>query len=178
MPEYPADLPGGESTGTLLGTKVIQVFPGDYGADGLDAIDRFDEPHFRYLEDGRPEPVMERKMKHGNMNADEYRDHYEIGYPTNIEHILIDGDTVTFHKNTVTFHKNGEPLEARYASHGYEILTYETGNRGVRFIVEKVEGDDDAPQYIQFRDRRIPPVAAIWPVFRGLQSIPQLLQGV
>lgn len=50
MLEYPADLPSGESTGTLLGSKVMQVFLGNYGADGLVVIDPVDEPHFSYIE--------------------------------------------------------------------------------------------------------------------------------
>ena len=47
---YPADLPTGESTGTLLGSKAIQVFLGNYGAKGLVVIDPVDAPHFRYVE--------------------------------------------------------------------------------------------------------------------------------
>jgi zinc transport system substrate-binding protein len=50
MLDYPADLPTGESTGTLLGSKAMQVFLGNYGADGLVVIDPVDAPHFRYVE--------------------------------------------------------------------------------------------------------------------------------
>ena len=50
MLEYPADLPAGESTGTLLGSKAMQVFLGNFGAKGLVVIDPVDEPHFRYVE--------------------------------------------------------------------------------------------------------------------------------
>jgi zinc transport system substrate-binding protein len=60
----------------------------------------------------------------------------------------------------VTFFEDGKPLATRYASDGHEILTYQTGNRGVRFIFEKTEGDEAAPQYIQFSDHRIAPAAA------------------
>ena len=49
MLEYPADLPAGQSTGTLLGSRSMQVFLGNYG-DGLVVIDPVDEPHFRYVE--------------------------------------------------------------------------------------------------------------------------------
>ncbi|TIU09386.1 MAG: ZinT family metal-binding protein, partial [Mesorhizobium sp.] len=62
--------------------------------------------------------------------------------------------------DTVKFFKDGKPLEARYASDGYEILTYEKGNRGVRFIFKKTEGDAATPQYIQFSDHKIAPEAA------------------
>ena len=47
---YPADLPSGETTGTLLGAKSMQVFLGNYGAKGLVVVDPADEPNFRYIE--------------------------------------------------------------------------------------------------------------------------------
>lgn len=50
MLEYPADLPSGLSVGTLLGSKSMQVFLGNYGANGLVVIDPVDAPHFRYVE--------------------------------------------------------------------------------------------------------------------------------
>jgi zinc transport system substrate-binding protein len=108
---------------------------------------------YPYLQDGTLDPVMEHKAEHGEMSADEYRAYYEIGYETNVDRIVIEGDTVTFFEN-------GAPLEARNESDGYEILTYPKGNRGVRFIFEKTEGDEAAPQYIQFSDHKIAPEAA------------------
>lgn len=50
MLEYPADLPGGVTTGTVLGSTGIQVFLGNYGPNGLVVIDPVDAPHFRYIE--------------------------------------------------------------------------------------------------------------------------------
>ncbi|MDF2998112.1 MAG: ZinT/AdcA family metal-binding protein [Xanthobacteraceae bacterium] len=50
MLEYPADLPAGQSTGTLIGSKSMQVFLGNYGAKGLVVVDPVDAPHFRYIE--------------------------------------------------------------------------------------------------------------------------------
>lgn len=50
MLNYPADLPSGETTGTLLGAKSMQVFLGNYGAKGLVVVDPADEPNFRYIE--------------------------------------------------------------------------------------------------------------------------------
>lgn len=47
---YPDDLPADQTTGTLLGSKAMQVFLGNYGSDGLVVIDPADEPHFRYIE--------------------------------------------------------------------------------------------------------------------------------
>ncbi|MDP0929973.1 metal-binding protein ZinT [Paracoccus onubensis] len=135
-----------------------QIYQGYFEDDQVEARALSDwagdwQSVFPYLEDGTLDPVMEHKAKHGDMSVDEYKDYYEIGYRTDIERIVIEGDTVTFYEN-------GKPLEARYARDDYEILTYEAGNRGVRFIFEKVEGDDDAPQYIQFSDHRVAPAAA------------------
>lgn len=108
---------------------------------------------YPYLQDGTLDPVMEHKAQTGDKTAEEYEAYYEVGYKTDVERIVIDGDTVTFFKN-------GQPLKARYASDGYEILTYEKGNRGVRFIFEKTEGDGAAPRYIQFSDHKIAPADA------------------
>ncbi|TIU18323.1 MAG: metal-binding protein ZinT, partial [Mesorhizobium sp.] len=108
---------------------------------------------YPHLQDGTLDPVMAHKAESGDQTADEYKAYYEIGYKTDVERITIDGDTVTFFKD-------GQPLKARYASDGYEVLTYKKGNRGVRFIFKKTEGDAAAPQYIQFSDHRIAPEAA------------------
>lgn len=50
MLEYPAELPQGMTTGTILGSTGIQVFLGNYGPNGLVVIDPVDAPHFRYIE--------------------------------------------------------------------------------------------------------------------------------
>jgi len=108
---------------------------------------------YGYLQDGTLDPVMAHKAESGGQTADEYKAYYEAGYRTDVERITIDGDAVTFFKD-------GEPLKARYASDGHEILIYEKGNRGVRFIFKKAEGDTEAPDYIQFSDHKIAPAAA------------------
>lgn len=108
---------------------------------------------YSYLQDGTLDPVMAHKAENGDKSAEEYKVYYEIGYRTDVGRIEIDGDTVRFHQD-------GKSLEARYAGDGYEILNYEAGNRGVRFIFRKTEGDDAAPQYIQFSDHKIAPEAA------------------
>ena len=52
-------------------------------------------------------------------------------------------------------------MSGDYQYDGYEILNYEAGNRGVRFIYEfEGEGADDLPQYIQFSDHSIYPTDA------------------
>lgn len=108
---------------------------------------------YPYLQDGTLDPVMAHKAESGDQSADEYKAYYEIGYRTDVDRIEIDGDTVRFVRE-------GKSLEARYVSDGYEILTYKKGNRGVRFIFKKVEGDADAPQFIQFSDHKIAPEKA------------------
>lgn len=108
---------------------------------------------YPYLQDGTLDPVMEKKAQNGDRTAAEYKAYYDIGYRTDVERITIDGDTLTFYEE-------GRPLKARYTSDGYEILTYKKGNRGVRFIFKKAEGDADAPQFIQFSDHKIAPGAA------------------
>ncbi|WP_157017440.1 ZinT family metal-binding protein [Mesorhizobium xinjiangense] len=108
---------------------------------------------YPYLEDGTLDPVMAQKAEHGDKSAEEYRAYYTTGYRTQVDRIVISGDRVTFHED-------GGFVEGRYASDGYEILTYEAGNRGVRYVFKKTEGDDEAPGFIQFSDHRIAPAQA------------------
>lgn len=108
---------------------------------------------YPHLKSGALDPVMAHKAEHGERSADEYKAYYEIGYRTDVDRIIIDGDEVTFFRD-------GKPLKARYAGDGYEVLTYEKGNRGVRFVFRKTGGDAGAPQFIQFSDHKIAPAAA------------------
>lgn len=105
---------------------------------------------YPYLMDGTLDPVMADKAAHGDKSAEEYRAYYETGYKTDTDRIVIEGDSVTFHEGDAS-------VQGTYASDGYEILTYEKGNRGVRFIFKKTEGDDEAPDFFQFSDHRIAP---------------------
>ena len=108
---------------------------------------------YPYLKDGTLDPVWEHKAEAGTMSAEEIEAEYETGYRTDVERITIKGDTVTFYKN-------GQPLSGQYTYDGYEVLTYKKGNRGVRFIFEKKDGDTEAPQFIQFSDHGIFPAKA------------------
>lgn len=105
------------------------------------------------LMDGSLDPVMQHKAEHGDKTAAEYRAYYEIGYETDVDRIEISGDQVTFHEGDTS-------VQGTYADDGYEVLTYKKGNRGVRFIFRKTEGDEAAPDYIQFSDHRIAPAKA------------------
>ena len=108
---------------------------------------------YPYLRDGTLDPVFAHKAEHGDKNAEEYKAYYEAGYKTDVDRIEIDGDNVTFERPEGS-------VSGRYESDGYEILTYKNGNRGVRFIFKKAEGDETAPDYIQFSDHRIAPEKA------------------
>ncbi|MCC5900470.1 MAG: metal-binding protein ZinT [Halomonas sp.] len=108
---------------------------------------------YPYLEDGTLDEVFAHKAAHGDKTAEEYKAYYDTGYQTDVDRIAIDG-------STVTFYENGEEKSGDYQYDGYEILTYQAGNRGVRFIFELEEGADDLPQYIQFSDHSIYPTDA------------------
>jgi zinc transport system substrate-binding protein len=102
------------------------------------------------LIDGTLDPVMAKKAEGGDKTAAEYTAYYEVGYKTDVNRIVIEGDQVTFHRD-------GGAVTGTYADDGYEVLTYEKGNRGVRFIFKKTAGDAKAPAVIQFSDHAIAP---------------------
>ena len=108
---------------------------------------------YPYLTDGTLDPVMAHKAEKGDKTAQEYRAYYEIGYRTDVNRIVIDGQQVSFHRGEAV-------VSGEYADDGRETLTYEKGNRGVRYIFRKVSGDDGAPQFIQFSDHAIAPLKA------------------
>ncbi|KYG91293.1 metal-binding protein ZinT [Metasolibacillus sp. FSL K6-0083] len=103
---------------------------------------------YPYLQDGTLDKVFEHKALHGDKTAEEYKEYYTIGYQTDVTHIDITN-------KTMTFHKDGELLTGTYEYDGYEILTYEKGNRGVRYIFKQIDNDSKAPKYVQFSDHII-----------------------
>ncbi|MDO5642225.1 MAG: metal-binding protein ZinT [Paracoccus sp. (in: a-proteobacteria)] len=105
---------------------------------------------YPYLLDGALDVVMAHKAEHGDKTAQEYRAYYETGYATDVDRIVIKDDFVTFFQD-------GQPVTGRYTDDGYEVLTYAQGNRGVRFVFRKTEGQPEAPDYIQFSDHIIAP---------------------
>ncbi len=108
---------------------------------------------YPYLVDGTLDPVMAHKAEGGEKTAAQYRAYYETGYKTDVDRIEIDGDKMTFTRE-------GKPITGQYASDGQEILTYEKGNRGVRFVFKKTGGDAAAPAFVQFSDHKIAPEKA------------------
>lgn len=108
---------------------------------------------YPYLNDGTLDEVMAHKAESGKKTAAEYHAYYEVGYKTDVDRIEINQDLVTFHRGDAA-------QSAHYASDGHEVLNYEAGNRGVRYIFVKTSGDAAAPQYIQFSDHGIAPAKA------------------
>ncbi|WP_299424568.1 metal-binding protein ZinT [uncultured Shimia sp.] len=105
---------------------------------------------YPFLQDGTLDPVLEHKAESGKKTAEEYRAYYETGFKTDVDRIQISGDTVAFFKD-------GKPVQGTYQADGYEILTYKSGNQGIRFVYEKSGGDAAAPQFIQFSDHEMVP---------------------
>jgi zinc transport system substrate-binding protein len=105
---------------------------------------------YPFLQDGTLDAVLAHKAEDGDKTVEEYRSYYNTGYTTDVERILIVG-------SSVTFFRDGQPVQGQYENDGYEILTYESGNQGVRYIYEKSSGDETAPQFIQFSDHIIVP---------------------
>lgn len=105
---------------------------------------------YPFLTDGTLDPVLEHKAESGKKTAEEYRTYYETGFKTDVDRIQISGETVAFFKD-------GKPVQGNYQADGYEILTYKSGNQGIRFIYEKAGGDAAAPQFIQFSDHEMVP---------------------
>ncbi len=60
----------------------------------------------------------------------------------------------------MTFYQNGEAKTGEYEYQGYEILTYEAGNRGVRYLFDLVGDEAGVPKHDQFSDHGIYPTKA------------------
>ncbi|KAA9030620.1 metal-binding protein ZinT [Niallia endozanthoxylica] len=109
---------------------------------------------YPYLLDGTLDSVLQKKVEtKKDKTFDEYKEYYQVGYETDMERIVIKD-------NTITFYHNGEGKTGEYTYHGYEILTYESGNRGVRYLFDLVGEADGVPKHVQFSDHSIDPTKA------------------
>ncbi|OTO67591.1 MULTISPECIES: zinc ABC transporter substrate-binding protein AdcA [unclassified Enterococcus] len=117
------------------------------------------------LKDGSLDAVFDYKAKiNKDMTAAEYKDYYTTGYQTDVETINIEG-------NTMDFVVKGEHHKYTYKYVGYKILTYEKGNRGVRFNFETENAKAGRFKYVQFSDHGIAPSkAAHFHIFFGGES--------
>lgn len=105
---------------------------------------------YPYLLDGTLDEVMESKASEGDKTASEYHEYYKIGYETDVDKIEINDSSITFYKNSVA-------STATYEYKGFEILTYDSGTKGVRYQFEAVGDTNGAPRYVQFSDHAISP---------------------
>lgn len=111
-----------------------------------------------YLADGDLDEVMEHKAEAADdpeKTAEYYKEYYTKGYETDIQYIDIHGSEVTFTD------EKGEQQSADYEHDDHEVLEYERGNRGVRFVFKRVGNNDKMPKYIQFSDHAIAPQEAL-----------------
>lgn len=106
---------------------------------------------YPYLLSGDLDAVFKHKAEKGEMTEEEYKDYYTVGYQTEVDHIHIKD-------NVVTFFENDKEYSGKYESDGYEVLNYAKGNRGVRFVFKLIEETENMPKYIQFSDHNIFPV--------------------
>lgn len=117
------------------------------------------------LENGTLDQVFDYKAKlNKDKTAAEYKEYYDAGYATDVNKINITA-------KTMDFVVKGKHHKFDYKYVGYKILTYEKGNRGVRFMFETTAKDAGRFKYVQFSDHNIAPTkAAHFHVFFGGES--------
>lgn len=117
------------------------------------------------LENGSLDQVFDYKAKlKGDMTAKEYKGYYKEGYKSDVDQINIADDTIEF----IT---DDDHQKHTYKAAGYKILTYEKGNRGVRFLFETEDSDAGRFKYVQFSDHQIAPIeSAHFHVYFGEES--------
>ena len=126
---------------------------------------------YPYLLDGTLDSVFAAKAEDtGEKTAAEYKEYYTIGYETTFSGITITGDTITFHEGDNAY-------TGTYEYGGYQILTYESGKKGVRYLFERTDGVEGAPKFVQFSDHIIEPTAsAHYHIYLGDESQAALLE--
>lgn len=126
---------------------------------------------YTYLSNGTLDEVLQHKAKeNAEKTFEEYKEYYTIGYETEIDRIEITGETMTFHSGD-TVHSG------TYEYDGLEILSYEAGNQGVRYLFKRVDGDQAAPKFVQFSDHHIYPTpSAHFHIYLGDETQKDLLE--
>lgn len=117
------------------------------------------------VENGTLDEVFDYKAKlKKDKTAAEYKTYYEKGYKTDVDEIKITD-------NKIDFIVNGKHHNYTYEYAGHEILTYEKGNRGVRFTFETKDPAAGEYKYVQFSDHGIAPAkAAHFHIYFGGES--------
>lgn len=107
---------------------------------------------YPYLLDGTLDQVWEYQAKgsQGEKTAEACKAYYTKGYQTDVEKITINGK-----KKTITFIQNGKQHRFIYKYDGYKIVTYQKGNRGVRYLFETDDPNAGEFKYVQFSDQYI-----------------------
>lgn len=136
--------------------KKQEIYSGKFQDDEVEDRDLSDwegdwQSVYAYLLDGTLDKVLQKKVEtKKDKTFEEYKEYYKVGYETDIERIVIKD-------STITFYKNGEGKTGEYKYHGYEVLTYEAGNRGVRYLFDLVGEVNGVPKHVQFSDHGIYP---------------------
>ncbi|WP_106449836.1 metal-binding protein ZinT [Trichococcus alkaliphilus] len=126
---------------------------------------------YPYLLDGTLDSVFAEKARDtGEKTAEEYKDYYTVGYESTFTGLTIAGDTITFYEDDTA-------RTGTYAYSGYQILTYESGKKGVRYLFERTDDTQNTPKYVQFSDHIIEPTAsAHFHIYLGDDSHATLLE--
>lgn len=126
---------------------------------------------YPYLLNGTLDSVFaEKAAETGEKTAAEYRTYYTVGYESTFTSLTISGDTITFYEGDTV-------RSGTYAYSGYQILTYESGKKGVRYLFERTDDTQDTPKYVQFSDHIIEPTAsAHFHIYLGDESHEALLE--
>ena len=126
---------------------------------------------YPYLLDGTLDSVFAEKAEEtGEKTASEYKEYYTVGYESSFTGLTITGETITFYEGDAA-------STGTYAYSGYQILTYESGKKGVRYLFARTDDAADTPKYIQFSDHIIEPTAsAHFHIYLGDDSHADLLE--
>ncbi len=111
---------------------------------------------YPYALDGSLDEGFAHKAESGKMTAEEYKQYYITGYETDIDKIVIDGDT-----NVITYTDvNGSSCQSEYKALGYYIQNWSTGTKAAMYRFEAVDKESGAPIFIEFNDHIIENVKA------------------
>ena len=124
---------------------------------------------YLYLLDGTLDSVFAEKAEEtGEKTAEEYKEYYTFGYESTLRP-EISGDSITFYEGDTA-------RTGTYAYSGYQILTYESDKKGVRYLFNG-RMIADTPKYVQFSDHIIEPTAsAHFHIYLGDDSHATLLE--